>query len=45
VEWFLKKVGPTSAEVNCDDVKGMVNGDQLAAVYIGDTNSAEFKTY
>jgi hypothetical protein len=36
VNWILKKVGPPSAEVTCDDLKKKVEDNKLVAAYFGE---------
>lgn len=43
VNWVLKKVGPPSVEVTCDQLKEKVAKDKLALAYFGDLTIKEYK--
>jgi hypothetical protein len=36
VNWILKKVGPPSTEVTCDELKTKVEAAKLVAVFFGE---------
>jgi protein disulfide-isomerase A1 len=40
--WILKRVGPPSAEVTCEQLKEKIDKDRLALVYFGDKTSDDF---
>jgi len=42
VNWILKRVGPPSTEVTCEELKTKVAGAKLAVAYFGDHNAKEF---
>lgn len=42
VSWILKKVGPPSVQVTCDQLKEKVQGAKLALAFFGDAGSATF---
>jgi len=44
VNWILKKVGPPSQEVNCDDLKAKTEETKLAAVFFGEFEGREYST-
>lgn len=42
VNWILKKVGPPSTEVTCDDLKKKVEENKLVAAYFGENDDKKF---
>lgn len=42
VNWILKKVGPPSTEVTCDELKKKVEENKLVAAYFGEKDVKEF---
>jgi hypothetical protein len=36
VNWILKRVGPPSNDVSCDELKEKTEGTKLALAYFGD---------
>lgn len=43
VSWILKKVGPSSSDVTCDQLKAKVESSKLTVAFFGDLESAQFK--
>jgi hypothetical protein len=43
VSWILKKVGPSSTQVDCATLATKVEGNKLVAAYFGDLESKDFK--
>jgi hypothetical protein len=44
VSWILKKVGPPSQEVTCDELKAKVEEAKLVAVFFGELSGREYTT-
>lgn len=42
VNWILKRVGPPSTEVTCDELKTKVSQNKLTLVYFGDLSGREY---
>lgn len=45
VNWILKKVGPPSNQVTCDQLKDKVEAAKLAVAYFGETDSSEYTAF
>jgi protein disulfide-isomerase A1 len=44
VNWILKKVGPPSSEVTCEELKTKTDAAKLAVAYFGEFTTKEFTT-
>jgi len=44
VNWVLKKVGPPTSDVTCDELTQKATSTKLMVAYIGDLEAKEFKT-
>jgi len=44
VNWILKRVGPPSTEVTCDQLDNKAKEHKLVLAFIGDVESADYKT-
>lgn len=42
MNWILKRVGPPSTQVTCDDLKAKVANTKLALAYFGDLSAREY---
>lgn len=45
VSWIMKKTGPPSTEIDCDEITGKMQEARLNLVFFGDFSGPLFKTF
>lgn len=45
VSWILKKVGPPTQEVTCDELKDKVDNKKLVLAYFGEKDDKKFNIF